>query len=304
MARLDALDLAQLRRQARGLQSRDPSALARLSIVDAQRLVARGHGFPNWSRLRAHVDAVARWTVDPRRSVSHGAGDDLLLDACLTFSERDAARPWGDVRARLTPDLLGSVHLAAAAGDVAAVRAALAVEPAAATRRGGPHQWEPLLYLAYSRMGGGDPVGVARALLERGADPNAGFMTDGAPPPYTVLAGVFGGSAPDQPPHPEARALAEVLLVAGADANDARVLFNRQDDPDDEHLAQLVRHGLGSPGATAWERRLGAYAAAGSWSAKTAGWSGPTLLAQQIAHAEQRGFGMRVTRLRIARLRL
>src|SRR3954469_9489271 len=47
-------------------------------------------------------------------------------------------------------------------------------------RGGGPYDWPPLLYLAYSRI---DPtvtadavLDTARALLDAGADPNAGYL--------------------------------------------------------------------------------------------------------------------------------
>jgi hypothetical protein len=52
-----------------------------------------------------------------------------------------------------------------------------------AGRPGGPFAWEPLLYLTYSRIGGGpgrSAVEVARLLLEHGADPNAGYLWEGS----------------------------------------------------------------------------------------------------------------------------
>ncbi len=45
-----------------------------------------------------------------------------------------------------------SLYAAAAVGDVGAARELLVVDPSLATMRGGPLQWEPLLYACYSRL--------------------------------------------------------------------------------------------------------------------------------------------------------
>ena len=65
------------------------------------------------------------------------------------------------------------LYCAVAAGNLAEVERRLAADPAAASRAGGPLDWPPLLYLAYMRLPGAAPqsVEIARALLERGADP-------------------------------------------------------------------------------------------------------------------------------------
>lgn len=307
MATREAFDRVALLRQARELQAHRGVADAQLSIVDAQSLLARGLGFESWPRLRAHVDAVARWTGNPERPQVTGPADEVLRDGCVTFTPADDALPWEAAAERLAahPELAGeSVHLAAAAGDLGAVQRHLAADPRAGTRRGGPFGWEPLLYLAYSRLGGGLPVKVARALLFAGADPNAGYLLDGAPPPFTALTGVLGGVGPSRPMHPTWRALADVLLVAGADPNDERALYHRQDDPDDEPLALLLRRGLGRGGPAVWARRLGAHSTPTGWSARSAGPIGIGLLDEQIAIAERRGWTVRVVRLQVARLRV
>src|ERR1700723_1438295 len=70
-----------------------------------------------------------------------------------------------------------------------APRARLVADPALPSREGGPYGWEPVLSLASARH---DPrisqeaaLGTARALLEHGADPNAGYLWHGLYPPYT-----------------------------------------------------------------------------------------------------------------------
>src|SRR5262245_59981782 len=87
------------------------------------------------------------------------------------------------------------IFAAAAAGDVEAAKTMLDRAPARVGERGGPHGWEPLLYACYSRMaesGGRSTLEVARLLVERGADPNAGFLREGNLPPFAALTGAFG----------------------------------------------------------------------------------------------------------------
>ena len=90
---------------------------------------------------------------------------------------------WPQIRA-------ANLYTAVATGHRAAFDHWLAADPAAATRKGGPLGWEPLLYLAYARLPGGDAdaVDMVRALLDPGADPNARF-DDGWGNPFTVAHG-------------------------------------------------------------------------------------------------------------------
>ena len=71
----------------------------------------------------------------------------------------------------------------------AAIQAAFKRDPDLVNRKGGPLHWEPLLYACYSRVeaqAGRSTLDVARTLLARGANPNAGFLYDG-PYPFTAL---------------------------------------------------------------------------------------------------------------------
>jgi ankyrin repeat protein len=67
-------------------------------------------------------------------------------------------------------------------------------------------------------------VAIARALLDRGADPNAYFMAGGSR--YTPLVGVIGEGEEDRPPHPQREALTQLLLERGADPFDMQVIYN------------------------------------------------------------------------------
>ena len=61
----------------------------------------------------------------------------------------------------------------------------------------------------------------------------------------------------DEDEHPHAFALAELLLTAGADANDGQLLYDRQFGRDDRHLVLLFEHGLGRGDGGPWAARFG-----------------------------------------------
>lgn len=192
-----------------------------------------------------------------------GWADDLLRLGCLLYGGDDVARH-AQARALLVarPELAGAdIWTAAAVGDVGAAERWLAGDPRSVNRLGGPFRWEPILYLAYSRIDsdapGHDPLAVARLLLAAGADPNAGYLWDGIYP-FTALTGAFGGGEDrtNQPPHRHGPALARLLLEAGADPNDSQALYNKQFEPDGSHLRLLVEFGLGTDRGGPWHARL------------------------------------------------
>jgi ankyrin repeat protein len=236
-------------------------------LADAQMVLARRYGFPSWPALRRHLAVVAQYARYPHedgQALGRGtAADDLLRLGCLLYGGDDTVRH-ADARALLAerPELAGAtIWTAAAVGDVAAARGFLTADPEAVNRTGGPFDWEPLLYLAYSRIDsdapGHDPLAVARLLLDSGADPDAGYLWDGNYP-FTALTGAFGGGEDktNQPPHRHALALARLLLEAGADPNDTQALYNRMFEPDAGHLRLLLDFGLGTDRGGPWHARL------------------------------------------------
>jgi len=271
----------QAKRLQRAVAAGEPEALALVAEhhpgareraftrADAQLVVARRYGFPSWPRLRAHLETVGRYARSPHRQAIGGPVDDperleheFLRLACLTYGADDPGR-----RARARgllaehPGLAGaSIHTAAAVGDVAAAGALLAADPARANAEGSPHAWPPLLYLAYSRVGDDAPgrstLAVARLLLESGADPDAGYLWEGLPSPFTALTGAFGRGEGDPPPHAHSLALARLLLESGADPNDAQAVYNLSWTPGDEPIALLLEHGLGTATGGPWHARL------------------------------------------------
>ena len=247
------------------------------TLADAQLVVARWYGFASWRRLREHLEVLARYSRSPHDQPGGGAGDlagEFLSLACLTYRAGYGAGEGADdvrrhARARellaAQPGLAwATIYTAAAAGNVAAARSLLAADASLAGAQGGPHGWPPLLYLALSRVNstreGHSTLQVARVLLEAGADPDAGYLPEGEPPPVTALSGAFHGRRDpvNQPAHQYSLPLARLLLKAGADPNDPRALSNAGGYPhDDTHLELLFGHGLGRGSGGPWRARLG-----------------------------------------------
>lgn len=246
--------------------------LAGFRRADMQLALARSYGVPSWPKLCRYVEVVNRLSRNPHRQpvgnpITNEAElvDEFLRLACLTYGGDDPSRR-EHARALLAehPELAtATIHTVAAVGHVAAARQLLAADPSQARREGGPHRWEPILYLAYSRLDSADPghssLDVARLLLDAGADPNAGYLWE-AHYPFTALTGAFGSGESgvrNTPPHPHSLELARLLLDAGADPNDSQALYNRQWSRDDSHLELLLSHGLGRETGTVWQRRIG-----------------------------------------------
>ncbi|MEO6325557.1 MAG: ankyrin repeat domain-containing protein [Thermoanaerobaculia bacterium] len=191
--------------------------------------------------------------------------EEFLRLACLDYRGWDPAGADEAERilARDPAIAQTGIHAAAAAGEVAAATARLDAQPELLDAPGRPHGWVPLLYACYSRVksagSGRSTLAVARLLLSRGADPDAGFLLDHEVPPFTALTGAFGNGEDGsrQPPHPDALALARLLLEAGADPNDGQALYNRHFHENDDHLRLLLAYGLGRERKGRWARQLG-----------------------------------------------
>ncbi len=226
----------------KALETGDPAALGRfrralpdhgeqkVSLRAVQLALAREHGLSGW---RALLDAL-----EPRQRAIREAADEMLR--CAIFKGSDLS-----VAARLLeryPEVAKlDLHCAVAAGNLAEVERRLAADPASASRAGGPFDWPPLLQLAYLRWPGSAEasVDVARALLDRGADPNAIWRDDWGTP-FKVLTGVVGLGEGVQPPHERADELAELLLERGADPFDTQILYDTAVVSDDTHWLDVL----------------------------------------------------------------
>jgi ankyrin repeat protein len=160
-------------------------------------------------------------------------------------SERDdPAR--GELAARLLarhPEIArDNIHTAVAAHDIEAVREFLANDPSLANRAGGPDGWTPLLRLAYTRLPlealKENAIEIATALLDHGADPNAAWSD--SQNAFTALTGIIGGGEGGQSAHPQAEALARLLIARGADPFDRQALYNTSLDQDSTVWLELL----------------------------------------------------------------
>jgi len=208
-----------------------PAAPPNPSLRDVQLALAREHGLPGWTALRAALDDLAI----ARRSNAERV--DIVLRSAWGGDPGAAAR----ILTRWPEIVAHDLYIAVATGDRAEVERRLAADPGAATRKGGPLDWEPLLYGAYARFRGGEmhALDIARTLLDHGANPNAQF-DDGWGNPFKVLTGVIGEGEGDKPPHPQANELALFLIERGADPYDSQALYNTSITRDDTTWLDLL----------------------------------------------------------------
>ncbi len=245
--------LAQLKQQAKDLlrsaRRGDPAARARFrrlpafadlsadalaatsfALHDAQSVLARDYGWTSWNALRDHVEELTL-----RFDEAVDAFVEAATDGRRDRARRLLARHPGIATAGLAPALV--------LADAPAVLAALAKDPAAATRPTGKRQWQPLHYLCHTALLHDDPdpthaeaaVTIARRLLELGAAATTPFpwFHHGVQRPVLWGAVCVTRLLP----------LARLLLEAGAEPNDGVTLTLAAMNGDLHALDLLHQHG-------------------------------------------------------------
>ncbi|NLR96295.1 ankyrin repeat domain-containing protein [Rhizobium sp. P38BS-XIX] len=239
---------------ARGRVAPYFSDSADVGLQDIQLVLAREFGFSSWTKLKVHLESGNRRQV-PRDQLANR----FLSLVTVSYFGNIAADParFNEARELLEahPEIAAeSIHVAAALGDADGVGRWLDRQPQLLDRKGGPYDWSPLMYAAYSRLPGRSSLPAARELVRRSADVNAFFLDNGQYR-FTVLTGVFAeGEAGKerQPPHPDCEAFARLLLDAGAEANDSQALYNRMFEPNDTCLKLLLEYGLTARDRNNW----------------------------------------------------
>ena len=140
----------------------------------------------------------------------------------------------------------GDIHTAAILGDDRAVRRFLAEDPSRATAKSPPYGGDALTYLSMSNYLRLDPartpgfLRAAEALLDAGADPNAGFWETGQHASHeTPLYGAAGVAHNVE--------LTRLLLARGADPNDDEAVYHSPETYDNAAMKLLVETGKLTP---------------------------------------------------------
>jgi len=263
----DRPDLEQYRKQAKELlhsaRAGDPDALVRIrkhhpraheptsgelqhhKLADAQLVIAREHGFASWPAFQKQVEHLRMM-----RSVKlHEAPADAFIKvACVDRQGWHGGGTLEHAQALLAqyPEIVkANICCAAVLGDEAAVRNWLARDRELAVAKGGPHGWDALTYLCFSHFLRIDKArsekiaACARALLERGANANTGWMEEIDTPPRKIIESAIYGAAGIA----QSVAVTQVLLEFGADPNDEETPYHVTETYDNDVLKVLLRSG-------------------------------------------------------------
>lgn len=140
------------------------------------------------------------------------------------------------------PEVASSdIHTAAILGDDAAVRRFLALDAGNATVKGGPHGWDALTHLCFSkylrldRARSDGFVRAATALLDAGASANTGFYDSSHQPQPEFESALYAAAGVAH--H---AGLTRLLLARGADPNDGEVAYHTPESYDNASLKVLV----------------------------------------------------------------
>ncbi|WP_175996073.1 ankyrin repeat domain-containing protein [Burkholderia stabilis] len=240
-------------------RTHDQALALGLRLHDAQSCIAREYGFASWADLGAFVETQALAQQQRPLLIRRWLGLAYGGDVTGGF---DAPRP--RVAAQLLrdhPDLVADdATIACAAGDLDALKAAIAADPGWIARAGGALKLPPLVAVTHSRLGQLPEFAVrlracARHLLDAGADPNQRIgnrfppASLAAPDESGPLSALYGAAGVNRDP-----VLTAMLLEAGADPNDGESLYHSLENPVCTRV--LLEHGARVGGTNALRRAL------------------------------------------------
>jgi hypothetical protein len=222
----------------------DEIAGIKFALADAQFVIAREHGFESWPKFAKQAEAAAQ--ANFLASVSDPVAE-FIVAACVPRDSRHASGTLDRAEAILAayPEVArAGIHTAAILGDRAGVRRFLALDARNATARGGPHDWDALTHLCFSRYlrldraRSGGFVAAAAALLDAGANANTGWMETNHEPDPEWESAIYGAAGLAQ--HPE---LTRLLLERGADPNDGETPYHVPETYNNTVMKILVESG-------------------------------------------------------------
>jgi uncharacterized protein len=254
-----------------------PEAPASPGLREVQHALALEHGLSGWTALRNQLGEVLREPESHDALVAR-----FLRNACPDHHVRGGP---AHVMALHTADLLLAQHpeiahdsicTAIVCGDLGEVERILRKRPEAAKekrnrpgpdrglvgelgdlfRDAGPLNWEPLLFLSFTRLSlpaaNENAVAIASLLLDHGANPNAYFKAGGSF--YTPLVGVIGEGEESRPPHPRRNEIVQLLLDRGANPYDGQVIYNTHFKGDVQWFLEMAYANAVKTGRTSdWE---------------------------------------------------
>jgi ankyrin repeat protein len=227
---------------------------APFTLSDAQLILAREHGFESWPKFASHIRAI---------HLINSVAD--LPDPVVAFIEVacvpcHSGHASGDLEhaqlilARYPQVVTANIYTAAILADESTVRSILLRDPKSATAKGGPHNWDALTHLCFSRYVRLDSarsaafVRTAQALLDAGASANTGWyeMIDYPTPRPTFESAIYGAAGIAH--HAE---LTRLLLARGADPNDEETPYHVPEGYDNTVTQILLESGKLNPASVA-----------------------------------------------------
>ena len=216
----------------------------KIALADAQLVIAREHGFDSWPKFAKQIaemeaanfaastgDPVAEFIVAASVPRDGGHGSETLerAEAILKAHPKVATT---------------NVYIAAILGDAAGLCRFLAADSGNAAAKGGPHGWDALTYLCFSRYLRLERdrtegfVRAAKALLDAGANANTGWTELGPDGERWWESAIYGAAGLAQ--HAE---LTQLLLERGADPNDEETPYHVAETRDNTVMKILVESG-------------------------------------------------------------
>ena len=256
---VDAVDT--VRRWHPHFRNSTDDQISSVALADAQLVLARAYGFPSWPKFAAHLHTLEALRALEEPNTPADIRDPVSLFLEFASVPRHGSHASGTlreaelVRTRYPHVETANIYTAAVLADEKRVRAYLEENPALATALGGPHGWDALTYLCFSRYLRLDAsrseafVATARVLLEAGASANTGWMemTDDDPPRPFLESVLYAAAGLAH--HP---GLTRLLLEYGADPNDNETCYHAPETYDNTVIQILIESGRCNERSLAW----------------------------------------------------
>lgn len=227
------------------LKNATPEKLRAISLADAQLVLAREHGFESWPKFAKHIETL---NIIRRLEELDDPVNTFIEVACVDRHGWHGSGTLEHAEMILSryPEVgAANIYTAAVLGDAGRVRSYLERDRSLARAEGGPHGWDALTYLCFSRYLRIDKtrsdsfVAAARVLLDAGAGANTGWTEYIDDPPRPVREpAIYGAAAIARNPN-----LARLLLEFGADPNDEETPYHVAEGYDNTVLQILLDSG-------------------------------------------------------------